>query len=452
MHILGTWLTLLLTSLPVPSGDLDAFVREQSERAGAPGVAYAVVGPGGTEHEAAFGEDGDGAAVTAGTAFVWGSVSKPVTATLAVLLADAGELDLDAEVGEVLPEFQTSEVTVRELLDHTSGLPEGLELTDRYDDDRSISALIPEIAALDRGEVGTHAYSSLNYIVLAAVIEEVTGSPYAEVLRERLLGPAGMSTTYAEADAAEEVLPPGHRYVLGSARAFDTQVDPATVPAGYLTGSVADLAAFARTQLVGGTVLDDEQRDVLHTAEVETGGGGGYALGWRTGRVPGTDEPMVWHGGAAPGYSSAIVLLPERDLAVVVLENAYGPFQETALLDTAFGVAALLAGGEPEGASADPAYPIALVALGLLVLALLAALVVSVRSRPSTGRVIASLVVLAVVGAGLLALPRLAGVTLGQLGLWAPDLSWLVHAALVLVALVALVRVGVRLRTRASVG
>ena len=427
-------------------------MREQSERAGAPGVAYAVVGPGGTEHEAAFGEDGDGAAVTAGTAFVWGSVSKPVTATLAVLLADAGELDLDAEVGAVLPEFETSEVTVRELLDHTSGLPEGLELTDRYDDDRSISAIIPEIAALDRGEVGTHAYSSLNYIVLAAVIEEVTGSPYAEVLRERLLDPAGMSTTYAEADAAEEVLPPGHRYVLGSARAFDTQVDPATVPAGYLTGSVGRPRGV-RADPAGRR--DRAGRRAAGPAAHRRGRDGRgrrlrAGLAHRPGARHRRADGLARRGGARLqlGDRAAARARPGRGGAGERLRAVPG--------DRAPGhrVRGGRADGRrrAQGAGADPAYPIALVALGLLVLALLAALVVSVRSRPSTGRVVASLVVLAVVGAGLLALPRMAGVTLGQLGLWAPDLSWLVHGALVLVALVALVRVGVRLRTRASVG
>lgn len=444
MTVLGNLVALLLALVAPDPEALDAFVRDQSERAGAPGVAWAVVGPDGVEQHGVAGSDGDGEPVTAQAPFLWGSVSKPVTATLAVLLARDGVLDLDAEVDGI---------SVRQLLDHTSGLPEGLQLTDRYDDSRSIAALTDEAAELERGEVGEHSYSSLNYVLLAAAIEDATGRPYAQVLRERLLEPAGMATTHGDAAEAEAVLPPGHRYVLGSARAFDSEVDPATVPAGYLVGSLDDLAAFAQTQLSASAVLSAEERALLHTATTKTGDDTGYGLGWRTGTVPGTTpdsrESMVWHGGAAPGYTSAVLLLPERDQAVVVLLNAYGPFHETALLDTAFGLAAELAGAEPERAGTDPGYPIALVVLGLLDLLLVLLILLALRQRPTSGRRVAvSLVVLALVGAGLWMLPGFAGVTLGQLGLWAPDLSWFVHGGLVLTAALAALRVTALVRTR----
>ena len=138
-----------------------------------------------------------------------------------------------------------------------------------------------------------------------------------------------MSTALADAAEADRVLPPGHRFVFGGTQTFETRVDPATVPAGYLVGSVDDLAAYARTQLPGGPVLGDKERTVLHTARVSVGEDNGYALGWRTSRLPGTDEPVVWHGGAAPGYQAAIIVLPQRDQAVVMLQNAYGPFHDT---------------------------------------------------------------------------------------------------------------------------
>lgn len=462
----GTAVVLLAQTLvagpAAAEPDLDGFVREQSAAAGVPGVAYAVVGPDGVQQDGAAGSDGDGRAVGTGTPFLWGSVSKPVTATLAVLLARAGELDLDAEVSDLLPAYTVDGVTVRQLLDHTSGLPEGLELTDRYDAGRDLTSLLPEIADLEpvAGPGEEHSYSSLNYVVLGAVVEAVTGRPYAEVLAERLLEPAGMTTATADAAEAERVLPPGHRYVLGRTRAFESRVDPATVPAGYLAGSVADLAAYARTQLDGGPVLDDEARALLHTAAVGTGDADGYALGWRTSTVPGTDEPMVWHGGAAPGYQAAIVLLPERDQAVVVLQNAYSPFQDARLLDTAWGLAALLVGAEPEQHGTDPTYPALLAGLGLVTSALLVLAVGSavrlvrgprVRTpRRRLAGLAGSLLALGLLAGVLAALPGLAGVTLGQLGLWAPDVSWLVHGGLVLCAVLAALRVLVAARPAAG--
>lgn len=309
-----------LRTFGVDTGTLDAYVHAQRDRAGVPGVAYAVVGVDGVEHRGGSGRDGDGRPISSSTPFLWGSVSKPVTATLAVLLAGDGRLDLDARVVDLLPTFvsadsRSAKISVRQLLDHTSGLPEGLRLTDRYDSGRDLASVVAEAGALDLvNEPGTeYAYSSLNYIVLAAVIERIVERPFGQVLSERLLLPAQMSTTAAEAARAEQILPPGHRYVFGKARPFDSRVDPATVPAGYLVGSIDDLAAFARINLAGGNLLDEADRQLLHTATVRTGEHGGYALGWRTWHVPGSSEAMIWHAGAAPGYQSAILLLPERN-------------------------------------------------------------------------------------------------------------------------------------------
>lgn len=436
------------------TGALDALVERRSRAAHVPGVSYAVVGLDGVQHKKSFGTDGEGRAVTERTPFVWGSVSKPVTASLVTLLVRDGLLRLDAPVTDLLPAFAGSRITVRQLLDHTSGLPRGLEVTDRYDDGRSLTTVVPRIAELDPvaapGE--KHSYSSLNYIVLGAVVESVTRKPFAEALTQRLLTPAGMRTTTADASRAEQTVPPGHRYVAGRARAFDTRVDPATVPAGYLVGSVEDLAAFARTQLPGGSVLGDGQRRLLHTAEAND-----YALGWRTSKLAGTDEPMIWHGGAAPGYQSAILLLPDRNQAVVMLQNAYSPFLDERLLDTAWGVAGLLTGTEPATHGTDPTYPILVAALALITLLLLAAAVLTVirlirgpRRRRSRQRRLVGLVV-SLVGLGaivfaLFSLPGLAGVTLDQLVLWAPDLSWLTYAGLVMCGVVAVLRVIATLR------
>ena len=141
------------------------------------------------------------------------------------------------------------------------------------------------------------------------------------MLRDRLLEPAGMDTVIADADDAADRLPPGHRYVLGRARAFDSRFDPAGVSSGYLGGSLRDAVAFARAHLPGGSVLTSEQRASLFRPEISTGEGRGYGLGWRTWPVFGSDQPMVWHSGAAPGYQASVVLLPEQERAVVVLQN-----------------------------------------------------------------------------------------------------------------------------------
>lgn len=439
----------------VDGAAVDEFVAEQLERSGAPGAAYAVVGPDGVLLDGTLGTDGNGEPVTDRTPFLWGSVSKPVTATLVVLLAQDGVLDLDAPVADRLPAF-SERLTVRQLLAHTSGIPGGLQLTDVYDGDRSLDHVVGRIAELTPlaapGE--EHTYSSLNYVVLAAVVEEATGADFGTVLEDRLLGPAGMDGVPADPAEAERGLPPGHRYVFGSARAFESRVDPATRAAGYLVGGLADAAAFARLQLRAGGLLDQEALGLLHGVEVETGEESGYGLGWRTWQVPGGDEPMIWHGGAAPGYQSVIALLPEQELAVVVLQNVYGPFQENMLLDAGWGIASLLAGAEPQEQDTDPGYLLVLAVLGTVVVGLLALLArCAVRwrrpapdARPRARRALVAgawVLGLGATAAVLLALPGLVGVGLRQLPLWAPDAAWLLYAGLALVPVLAAARLAV---------
>ena len=129
---------------------LDRFVIDQMDRAGIPGVAYAVVGRDGVQHQATFGEDRWRPVVDT-TPFLWGSVAKPVAASLVVTMASTGELDLDARVTSYLPDFAMADdeaqaITLRHLLSQTGGVPERMDLTDHYDDDRTHRDVLAELA------------------------------------------------------------------------------------------------------------------------------------------------------------------------------------------------------------------------------------------------------------------------------------------------------------------
>ena len=452
--------TAMSTRSSADAERLDAFVTDQMQRADVPGVAYAVVGPDGAEHRGTFGEDGDGEPVTARTPFLWGSVAKPVTASLVVRMAGAGELDLDEPVATYLPDFEMADgaaqqITVRHLLSHTSGIPERMDFTDRDDPDRRPGDVVDDLEDTELASAPgeEHLYASINYMLLGAVVEEVSGRPFAEMLRERVLDPAGMSTAITDGEEASRRLPPGHRYVLGRARPFRTPFDPAGLSSGYLAGSLEDAVEFARANLSGSDVLTPAERAMLVRPQVTTGTDRSYGLGWRTWPVFGADAPMVWHAGAAPGFQAAIVLLPEQDRAVVVLQNVYGSFQESQLLDTAWGLASLLSGAEPELHGPDRLYWVVLTVLGAVCLGLLAALVGTARRlvrRTAAGsrrRALAGLGAwlggLTATAALLLGLPAYFGVALGQVVLWAPDVAALLVAGLVLVVVVGVGRVAV---------
>ncbi len=482
----GRWLVLLAlaagtvmgspataSSVEDPYSRLDGFASDHMAQTRTPGLAYAVVGPGGVEHVNGFGIDGDGVPITAGSRFLWGSVSKPIAATVVLRLVRDGALELDDRVVDRLPSFRigdgrtSSRITIRQLLDHTSGLPPALAVTDRDDPQRRPADGVRELRDLatldDPGE--THHYSSANYLVLSAVIEEITGRPYADVLTEQVLEPLDMTGAITSSSGATQSLPPGHRYVAGRTVALDSPFDPAGLAYGYLGGTIDDLAQFARAQLGGvPDVVTDADRTASQEAAVATGSGGSYGLGWRQTVLADFDvdseAPIVWHSGAAPGYQSAIIVMPEQQRAVVMLQNSYGFFQENALLDASVGAAAIVAGADPGSVpSAGAIYPAILLVLMLIAAACAVSIVRSVlrvvRPRParSTRRVVRGLagtltITVAVIGLLAVVVPGLAGVPLGQVPLWAPDVGWLAMVGIGGAVAAALLRIVVVIRER----
>lgn len=428
--------TLALTTAvpPSPSGttpqaveasgsDLQAYV----ERAGlAPGIAWALVGPGGIEEQGVVGTDGDGEEITADTPFIWGSVAKPITADLVIRLVDDDLLDLDDPVEEIAPTVlpdDADDVTVRDLLDHTSGLPESFGPTD-HDRGPSLDPAVDDLRALRVDDRGTYLYSSLNYLALAAVVEAATGQAYADALRQRVLDPLGM--TGAAPDL--EGVPPGHRYVFGRTVAVQAPADEAGLSYGYLAGSLTDLAAFTQAALVG-----DVPSYTASDADAD------YSLGWRHHTldyvgVDGSDTEVTWHGGAVPGFQTGLMLLPAHDRAIVVVQNAYGHLQDEALLATTVGLAALAAGEEPPEPAGvwNPTYAGILVAL----VALSAVMVGSMLLRRSWPGMVAAVLAVPLATWGL---PTAFRMGLADLRLWAPDVAWTAYACLALAALTVLV-------------
>lgn len=431
---LGLLLALLLAppaaAAPEPAEagtDVRAYLQQVADDQQLPGLAVAVV-DGDSVGTHMIGEDGDGATMSESTPFLLGSVSKSVTATAVLDLAAEGELTLDGRLGDLLPEHgiadeRADDITVQQLLTHTAGLTtaDGLAHADRFDNapgalQRQATGLDDVTLARDPG--AGYEYSDLGYLLLGAIVEEQAGAPFAEVVADRVLAPAGVEQVIADETSAA-ALPPGHRQVLGRPVAFDTRYDTSGAPYGYLGTDLDGAAAWARAQLGGGGI-DEAALAELHTARVQTGSGDAYGYGWRVGEQDG--HSLVEHTGATPGYFSHVRVKPERDRAVVVLANSYSEARAGALYDVAGDVQRILDGEQPRGTGADPVLagaPFAV--LGLSVVGVLAALAALRRGTPTR-------VVVLVAGALLTALalvaPSLLGYTSAQLRLWAPDLGW----------------------------
>jgi len=308
--------------------ELDALVQARAEEAGLPGIAYGVVQDGAVVHTAAFGVAGpDGRPMTTTTVLNTASVGKTFTALAVAQLVAAGDLELDRPVQTYVPSFDLADheaaaaITVRHLLEHTSGL----STVDGnhpwlLDTGATLDGLLTRIADLRpvRAPGSGVEYCNVNYVLLGAVVEAVTGQGYFAYLKEEVLGPIGMTSTFrtaADARAAGMDVADGYRFVFGVAREADVPMPLGSEAAGMQWTTIEDLAAYAAVfanhgEVGGRSIVTGSAAD----ADVQ------YDIDW---------QPTTWlpddgfgHAGAWITYSAGLEVLPGHEFAVVMLANA----------------------------------------------------------------------------------------------------------------------------------
>ncbi|MFI2759157.1 serine hydrolase domain-containing protein [Streptomyces echinatus] len=305
-----------------------------------------------------------GSPVTARTAVPLGSLTKPYTAALVMLLADDGDLDLDEPAAGHLPELRgTPQVTIRQLLSHTGGLPTG------PDSDTAASTTAARyLTAVCTGRdllftPGTDfSYSNAGYVAAGRLVETVTGMPWPEAVRALLLEPLGVQGTFIGDAAPTRPVAAGHAVntATGHARPARQNLAPLEAPAGALLASALDLAAFGnaligRSDLLPPAVAKEMRRPetAARPGALADGWGSGLALYQRDGRV------WCGHDGNAQGTSCHLRTEPESGVVVAFTGNAGGA---TALWrDLADELARLTGIRVPTGAQAtDRGRPVAL--------------------------------------------------------------------------------------------
>ena len=173
---------------PASDAQIAAFVTEQLRDGGYPGGAFAIVRDGQVTLAQGVGRaDGSGRQVTAETPFVIGSLSKAITATAVMQLVEAGAVELDRPVTTYLPDFRVADgrqdrITVRHLLNQTSGIPSAAGVTPLSADVTSLAAQVAALrnVSLASDPGASFAYSNANYNVLGLLVAEVSGGSFEE--------------------------------------------------------------------------------------------------------------------------------------------------------------------------------------------------------------------------------------------------------------------------------
>lgn len=278
------------------------------------------------------------------TRFRIASLTKQFTAAAILTLQEAGQLRLDDPAAQHMPGLPATwaPITLRMLLDHTAGLPNVTALPD-------YPTLLARTARTPMAVVGrlfreallfpagsAQEYSNTGYILLAAIVEGITGAPFATALNRLVLAPAGLAET-GDADP-EAVIPQraaGYHRVAGQWRNAPPVVSAAVLGAGGLVSTLDDLVAWDAA-LFSGRILRPAA-----LAEMVRDSGHGYGLGLYVGRAYG--QRLLSHGGFLDGFSAIKDTYPDLGLTVVVLGNT-----ETTPAQTLSRRLGALALGQPE--------------------------------------------------------------------------------------------------------
>lgn len=312
---------------------VDTYVEDYLDRHGLAGAEVAVVKDGEVLHTGAYGES-RGAATTTDTPMATGSVGKHMTSFALLQLVDDGEVALDDPVVEHLPEFELADdrytdITIRQLLSHTSGMPSPTIVEPAADLSEGVERLQDWELQSEPG--AQYTYSNMNYHVAGRLIETVAEVPFATYLDENLFQPLGMGDTRSvdTARADDPGLQAGHVTAYGTTLPMQ-EMDQLLVGAGGVVTTAEDQAHWLAMLTNDGAAPNGEQLlspELLDEAQTSQPGTDGEGLGWHL-SGEGVDPPRVGHSGATSRYSAQLDIVPGSGYGVAVMLNSFTPTLE----------------------------------------------------------------------------------------------------------------------------
>ena len=314
------------------SGRVDEVVLAQMREQKIPGVSLAVMRDGKIIKAAGYGLANIelNVPVTPRSVFHTESVGKTFTAVGVLILVEEGKVGLDNKITKYIPESPAAwrDVTVRQLLTHTSGIPDyvgefdGKSLVDlqkNYSEDEVIQIIARQPLDFQPGE--KRVYSNSGYVILGALIRHITGKNWADFLQERIFGPLGMTSTRVISEA--DIIPnrtSGYHLVNGQWKNTDW-VAPSlnTLADGTLYTNVLDMAkwdeALSTEKILKRTTLDQMWIPIT----LNSGASFPQGLCFRIDNVNG--HRLAWKDGEFQGYTTIMSRYLDDHLSIVVLTN-----------------------------------------------------------------------------------------------------------------------------------
>ena len=309
----------------------------------APGAAVLVIGNGKNIYERGFGVTDLRTmdAIDAKTNFRLASITKQFTAMAVMLLVHDGKLRYEDSLTNVFPDFPEygRQITIRNLLNHTSGLRDYEDLMTGYDpnlpddqlhqiQDQQVLELLKQQKTTKFAPGSKWEYSNSGYVLLGLVVQKVSGESFPDFLRHRVFDPLKMSTTVAYQKGKNEVANRayGHTNDKGRWKQTDQSTTSATLGDGGVYSSLDDLAKWDKALSEYSLLSPSDMKPGLDPVQPEAGAPeepngrpAEYGFGWFLNAYK--SHKRMWHYGETVGFRSTIQRFPNDGLTIIILSN-----------------------------------------------------------------------------------------------------------------------------------
>ena len=335
---------------------IEKYTEEYITKGKIPGLSLVIINGNDTVYKKGFGyaDIDKKTKVTSETEFQIGSNSKAFTALGILKLQEEGKLSLDDSVNKYLPWLSLKykgkdvEVTLKEFMHHTSGVPYNtIAALPKGDDSQALHRTVETLnnIELNREPGSKFEYATINYDVLGLVIESVTEKPFEEYERS-VLDELGLKHTYLfESDIEEDNLAKGYKMYFGSEHEYNAPDYRGNKPAGYFIMNGDDLSRWIKIQLN----LEDEcnfNRALINESHEpdktvnKTDYGSYYAAGWE---IYEDNDMEISHRGINHNFSSSIILRKNDGIGIGILCNTNSSYCN----QIAYGIRDIMLGNEP---------------------------------------------------------------------------------------------------------
>jgi CubicO group peptidase (beta-lactamase class C family) len=317
------------TLAPELQEQIDKLAAAALAKSGVPSASVAIVKNGQIAYVKAYGDARlePRTPATSEMRYSIGSISKQFTATAILLLQEKGKLSLDDKVARFIPDLtRANEVTIRQLLSHTSGYQ------DYWPQDYVMPMMLQPVSAqkiLDRWartpldfDPGTKwQYSNTNYVIAGVIVEKASGTPLLQFLREQVFTPLGMkSVANIDQEKLGDTDPTGYlRYALGPLRPAPKEGKGWLFAAGELAMPAPELARWDISIMDQKLLKPSSYQSFGTEVLLKSGLGTHYGLGVDVGTEAG--HRALSHGGEVSGFTAENIVFPDERAAIVVLTN-----------------------------------------------------------------------------------------------------------------------------------